>query len=111
MALDRVDAIRAALRHGTTTPQLFATVTREFAEHLEPHFRVEEGSLSSTFYAEIAEELRARIVREHAQLRTLAHGISERDADALRAYADLLEAHVLFEEQELYPAITACLQR
>lgn len=111
LALDRVEAIRAMLQVGSTSPATWDPILREFNDRLEPHFKVEEGALSSAFSLEIGGELRERILREHGQLRLLIHGIAQGEIQALRAYADLLEAHVLFEERELYPAITACLRR
>ncbi|MFW5397304.1 MAG: hemerythrin HHE cation binding domain-containing protein [Candidatus Accumulibacter regalis] len=80
-----------------------ATCTRVFAAALEPHFRSEESGLLPAMLAG-EEALVARTLREHAELRALVGRLPDADATTLLSFADLLSAHVRFEERELFAA-------
>ncbi|EXI84561.1 MAG: hypothetical protein AW11_03799 [Candidatus Accumulibacter regalis] len=70
---------------------------------LEPHFRSEESGLLPAMLAG-EEALVARTLREHAELRALVGRLPDADATTLLSFADLLSAHVRFEERELFAA-------
>jgi hypothetical protein len=73
-----------------------------FKEHLEPHFREEEihyFPLLGNGHA-----LVQRAIREHRELEKLFHD-SVSGFKALQQFADALEAHIRFEERELFEAM------
>ena len=77
-------------------------VARLFAAELDPHFRVEEQGLLVTLAQAGEHALVQRTLDEHAQLRRLVAALSAPDAATLLRFADLLAAHVRFEERELF---------
>lgn len=96
--------IREALKRGGSEIELCAHVAGHYDAELEPHFRAEEELLLPELTSGANRELAERTLSEHHLLRSqIASGIAG-DLDALRALADTLEAHVRFEERELYPA-------
>ena len=85
--------------------QVAAAVTRcaeVFAADLEAHFLIEESGLLPAMARVGEEALVARTLREHAELRALVGRLSDADATTLLSFADLLSAHVRFEERELF---------
>ncbi|MBI3093717.1 MAG: hemerythrin domain-containing protein [Rhodocyclales bacterium] len=77
-------------------------VVRLFAAELDPHFRVEEQGLLLTLTQAGEHALVRRTLDEHAELRRLVAALSAPDAATLLRFADLLAAHVRFEERELF---------
>ena len=77
-------------------------VVRLFAAELDPHFRVEEQGLLLTLAQAGEHALVRRTLDEHAELRRLVAALSAPDAATLLRFADLLAAHVRFEERELF---------
>lgn len=76
-------------------------VVQRFEVELEPHFRQEEEQLLPAL-ARVGEiEVVQRTLAEHAQLRSLIYR-TPHDAESLRAFAELLQAHIRFEERELF---------
>jgi tellurite resistance-related uncharacterized protein len=75
-----------------------APAPADVVEELEPHFAVEEAELVPRAIERggALAELGARLLAEHAALRA--------ETDPARL-GDLLEAHVRFEERELFPAL------
>ena len=88
-----------------------ATCAQVFAANLEPHFVVEENSLLPAMVDAGENELVARTLREHAELRALLKRLPDGDGDTLLSFADLLSAHVRFEERELFAAAQVKLDR
>ena len=84
------------------------TVRDEYAHHLAPHFDVEERCLLAPLELRGEEALVRRTRQEHEQLRALLNS-SDGPRARLCAFADLLRAHVRFEERELFPAAEALL--
>jgi len=78
--------------------QAFDTFTRE----LEPHFRAEETALLPALNCAGELDLVTRTLNEHEELRRLAKRLQARDATSVRRFGELLEAHVRFEERELF---------
>jgi quercetin dioxygenase-like cupin family protein len=105
------------LHRGAEAPDPIAAVTAFlafFTASVVPHFREEEELLFPRVAdAEEAEKLVVRALLEHqrlhaavAELRDLVRGREGRDLVRLmRDLAGLLEAHVRFEERELFPLI------
>lgn len=96
--------IREALSHGGSEIELCAHVAGHYDADLEPHFRAEEELLLPELTSGSNRDLAERTLSEHRLLRSQAIAGIGGDLDALRALADTLEAHVRFEERELYPA-------
>lgn len=82
-----------------------------FAASLEPHFVVEETSLLPAMAQAGEQELVARTLAEHAALRALLTDLPAGDAVTLLRFADLLSAHVRFEERELFEVAQAGFAR
>lgn len=96
--------IRETLSQGGSESDLCAHVAGHYDAELEPHFRAEEELLLPQLTSETNRSLAERTFLEHRLLRSqIAAGVAGQ-LDALRALADTLEAHVRFEERELYPA-------
>ena len=84
-------------------------VIERFAAELDPHFRVEEQGIL-VLLAEAGEhDLAGRTLADHAELRRLAKRLATPDAETLLSFADLLTAHVRFEEREVFEAAQARL--
>lgn len=100
-------ALSLALRIAKATEpgareRLLATIPALFRGELEPHFQEEEGSLLPQLAAAGETALVARTLDDHAQMRALAAAIAAGDATALVPFGALLQAHVRFEERELF---------
>lgn len=80
-----------------------ADVVRRFARELEPHFRIEEELLLPELMRGPQVALAERTLAEHRKLRAMVTDVEAGAFSALCALADLLEAHVRFEERELFP--------
>ncbi len=95
VAADRADA-----------PAKAAAFWRFFAAESVSHFREEEERLFPLVaYSEEARPLVVRALLEHQQLHLLAGRLANGETAPMRELAELLEAHVRFEERELFPLI------
>lgn len=88
---------------------LCAALPDLFAGELEPHFASEEADLLPRLAQAGSDELVARTLDEHRQLRALAAAAGAGDEQALIAFGQLLHDHVRFEERELFAAAEASL--
>jgi hypothetical protein len=86
-----------------------AEARRRFDDDLAPHFRAEEELLLPPLAAAGEEALVRRTLDEHAALRGHLAAAEAGDAARLAAFAAALDAHVRFEERELFPAAEAKL--
>ncbi|MDK9703975.1 MAG: hemerythrin domain-containing protein [Sulfuritalea sp.] len=82
-----------------------------FAAELDPHFRVEEQGILILLAEAGEHELAGRTLADHAELRRLARRLATPDAETLLSFAELLGAHVRFEEREVFEAAQARLDR
>ena len=73
-----------------------------FERELEPHFRVEEQALLPRLADAGELDSVGRTLAEHEELRGLAKRLAQHDAGSLRRFGAALEAHVRFEERELF---------
>lgn len=96
---------RQAARPGAAVqPEALWRELREaFAGHLEPHFQIEERHLLPGLEAIGEASLAARIRDEHAALRALRDAPAP-DRAGLARFGELLEAHIRFEEREVFEA-------
>jgi len=79
-----------------------AACIEAFSVELDPHFVIEENELLSALARQGEHDLVQRTLAEHEQLRDLIVQLAQPDATALRSFAELLNAHVRFEERELF---------
>ncbi|MCP4005015.1 MAG: hemerythrin domain-containing protein [bacterium] len=76
-------------------------VVEAFADHLEPHFLIEEQHLLPALEAISESSLVNRIREDHSALRAL------RDAESpvlatVQRFGELLESHIRFEERQVF---------
>lgn len=119
-ALTSVVFTRKQIKSGADPAKLEQTA-REFlvfhAEHLIPHFRHEEERVLPRYvrYVSLEDQDVIRLLREHVHLHRLIDDVRlalETKSDLvapLTALTDQLEAHVRFEERELFPKVEAAL--
>ncbi len=100
-ALVLVRTLRKAVADPSRLETAREQLGRAFVETLEPHFLVEERLLLPGLAAAGENALVRRTEADHAFLRAQA---GARTTEALAAFADRLEAHVRFEERELFGA-------
>lgn len=99
----------AASRDESAARELSAALPDIFARELEPHFQIEEQLLLPPL-RDAGEHARvARTLDEHRQLRALAHATGRAGPAGLASFGLLLEAHVRFEERDLFPLAEAIL--
>lgn len=79
----------------------WAAVREAFPSHLEPHFEIEEAHLVPALEAAGETVMVERLREEHAALRALAAEESA-TASTVERFGTLLEAHVRFEEREVF---------
>lgn len=101
------------IRHNFETAMadaaLVETVLEVYRAELQPHFEVEESLLLPALADAGRLELVERTRSEHEALRAFLAAARAGQVDALERFASLLEAHVRFEERELFPACEALL--
>ena len=104
------DARRAAASgDASEIAALAQRVVQVFPVELDPHFCVEEQGILLLLAQAGQHALVARTLADHAELRRLALALATPDADTLLHFADLLGAHVRFEEREVFEAAQASL--
>lgn len=108
-ALVMAKRLRSAGDDPTALSQLADAFNASFAAELEPHFCAEEARLLPLLAAAGETALVDRTRREHAEMRALAAEIRRGTAGSLRPLGQLLEAHVRFEERELFAVAEAVL--
>lgn len=79
-----------------------AACVNAFAAELNPHFVVEETALLPELAQKGEQDLVQRTLAEHEELRRLIAQLKIPDATTLQSFAELLSAHVRFEERELF---------
>ncbi|AXT47540.1 MULTISPECIES: hemerythrin domain-containing protein [Chromobacterium] len=89
--------------------QLAAALRAWSADALERHFAEEETALLPRLAQTEHAALAARALDEHRRLRELIAELATPQAAALARFAQLMEAHVRFEERELFERFQACL--
>ena len=99
-------ARQAAREDGVAQAAAWASVKGRFRAELEGHFLREEQGLLPALRARGEAGLVERTLREHQALRAL---IAEDRAANLLPFAELLAAHIRFEEALLFPAAQSLL--
>ena len=87
--------------YGTVDDQRYAwtTLVARFCAELEPHFQVEEQGLLVALWRAGEAGLVERTLTEHEDMRGL---IAQDRPENLARFAELLTAHIRFEEQTLF---------
>jgi|SRR5690554_696697 hemerythrin-like domain-containing protein len=93
-----------AADEGKPAEHVWAEMTLHFSDVLEPHFQIEEETLAEPLRSAGETELVERLEREHAQLRAFFRPGQARGYEELKAFGELLKAHIRFEERELFEA-------
>ena len=97
------DAQRAAESgEASEVSALAQRVVSLFSAELDPHFRVEEQGILVLLAQVGKHELVERTLAEHAELCRLAKLLTNPNTDTLLRFADMLTAHVRFEEREVF---------
>ena len=91
------------------TKCFMAEVLEIFARELEPHFQTEEDALLPPLKSAGQIALARRALSDHEALRALASRLGAGETASLHRFGDRLEAHVRFEERELFPVAEAVL--
>lgn len=80
-----------------------------FSAELEPHFQIEEQSLLPLLKGPKTQNLVQRTLADHEWLRALLPGLQQ-TAAALGSFGKCLNAHVRFEERELFAVLESLLE-
>ncbi|QOD81370.1 hemerythrin domain-containing protein [Chromobacterium haemolyticum] len=106
-------ARQARLAAASGEPERQASLAAELrvwsADALERHFAEEESTLFPRLARTEHAALAVRALDEHRRLRALIAELATPQAAALARFAQLMEAHVRFEERELFERFQACL--
>ncbi len=94
--------IKQGLTNGTSIETL-CNYTRWFwANHIKPHFDVEEKVLVKFLPAD--NPLVQQMIREHGQIRDIIISLDRKpDPNSLQLLAGILHNHIRFEERKLFP--------
>lgn len=109
LKLARASRRVAGSGHAGDIERQASQVVAAFAAELEPHFRAEEESLLRWLAAAGQGLLAERTLADHRELRALAAELRQPATATLARFADLLEAHVRFEERELFETAQALM--
>lgn len=96
--------MRAASASQDESVRVWADVRVAFATELEPHFIIEEQLLLPALAKCGRQDLVERTRADHGALRNLLDAEDRDLAALLSSFAELLTAHVRFEERELFNA-------
>ena len=90
--------------------QLSRRVADAFANELDPHFRHEEEGVLPYLAQSGRDDLVRQTLSDHAVLRALASTLHVPQTSALLRFAELMAAHVRFEERELFETAQSLLE-
>lgn len=96
-------AVRVASADGHAAAEVMSALIAVFERELEPHFKIEEAGLLPALHEAGEVALVERTLAEHRQLRATMLRIRDGEAAALAVFGKALQAHVRFEERELFP--------
>lgn len=89
--------------------RFMAQTVETFTRELEPHFQNEETRLLPALERVGEVDLVKRTLTEHEELRRLVSQLRAADTASLSRFGATLEAHVRFEERELFEVAEAVL--
>ncbi len=100
--------IRTGLKLEVAVDRMLPYVQYFWQQHMVPHFLEEETIL----FLPVKDDKVQRALREHIQIREKIEALQNAGDDAnvqLAALADLVDAHVRYEERELFPHLELIL--
>lgn len=109
-ALVLARTIRRRYAGSSASDELLNEVSREFELELAPHFAIEEEILLPALEAAGECDLVRRTRQEHSMMREHVRAAAEGETARLLVFAELLDAHVRFEERTLFPLCEAKLE-
>ncbi|NNM83221.1 MAG: hemerythrin domain-containing protein [Burkholderiales bacterium] len=89
--------------------RLAAEIAFAFHHEIGEHFRTEESGLLVELARAGQERLVKRTLSEHETLKAIAARLESGDLACLRDFGEAMEAHVRFEERELFPLAESLL--
>ncbi len=104
-------AKRAAEENEDSVAQAWKEVKNRFRNELEPHFQIEEKYLVPPLEAHGKTELVERTTDDHRRLRKAVSEDALRSASGLKAFGEMLDQHIRFEERELFEEAQRLLSR
>ena len=110
LALVLARTARRAARGGEAgeVAKAWREIAGKYGAELAPHFKIEEETLAPALQAAGEAQLVERLLEDHRYLQALVEGADHSPA-ALEAFGDRLDAHVRFEERELFERAQAVL--
>ena len=102
--------IRQGLAYKVAAARIVDYVLNTFAAELEPHFAEEEDLIFSRL--DKRDELRSRAEGEHAVIRDMMGKLRSPEVNTvavLHEFADMLQAHIRFEERILFPHVESII--
>jgi hemerythrin-like domain-containing protein len=96
--------IRQGLKRGVTVGEMIDYIRHYAQEALFPHFDEEENQLLP--FISTDDSYRVRTIEEHQKLKEIFQTLSDprkQNEETLLSFASVLEAHIRFEERELFP--------
>jgi len=87
---------------GYVAKEIWDDIDKKFESELEPHFKVEEDYLCPAMTAVGETALIEQLHEEHKVLRGIISNHEGRNDALLKAFGELLEKHVRFEERVLF---------
>ncbi len=100
--------IRTGLKHEAAVDRMFSYVQYFWQQHMQPHFVEEETIL----FLPVKDDKVQRALMEHVQIREKIKALHNAGDDTkiqLAALANLVDAHVRYEERELFPHLEQIL--
>lgn len=101
--------ITQGVNHGSDTEVMKNYVRYFWKDHMQPHFREEEEIL----FAPLVDEMVLKAIAEHHQIKEqvdkVLHSEGEATATTLTALSTLVDAHVRYEERQLFPHLEQSL--
>lgn len=93
--------IKQGLKRNVSIAEIANYISHFAGKALIPHFLEEEDQV--LIYLNTDDEYRKRTVREHSEISDLINRLPDADEEMLLQLADLVEAHIRFEERTLFP--------
>lgn len=96
--------IRTGIKNNIDNKRIVAYINYFFDKDLKEHFRQEEELLFSLLPDD--DTMKQEALQQHVSLNSLVSEISRQaEITSLLAFADALDAHIRFEERQLFPYI------
>jgi hemerythrin-like domain-containing protein len=86
----------------TSAKKVWWEVMNKFQDELDPHFIIEEKYLAPPLETLGENALIERFHNDHKELRSLVHDLVGHSLITLKKFGEKLEAHIRFEERELF---------